>query len=418
MNAPAHRFRYGSTYVDRRVPLPESLFQATAASFDSLLHTARFAADDWAYDLLTVAKAVYLADRHSRRKDTDDHWTRSIDLQIPLAVPEAWDGTPTSALHELLTLLTGDRWTIQLTHGGAANGVDPLFDCPPAEEIALFSGGLDSTSYAAVRSQQCTPDQILFIGYYHNPLKDRVENVLNNVWPEAHYRAVLQDVRKPREYSNRSRGLLYIATAVWVASAHRTDSVTVPENGQLAINPPLTAGRPGACSTHSVHPHTLELINQIIASIGGTVRVSNPFAYRTKGEVCDLARQAGMCPDAFWHTVSCGHPPSNDGAIIRAHCGQCFPCLVRRSSLHHAIGTDGSDYKTSQFWSRNHNDVFALYLWLANPFSFRDLIADVPLPTDVDPTRLFGMLRRGRAELANLFTDVPMSHPLHLDRAA
>ena len=70
------------------------------------------------------------------------------------------------------------------------------------------------------------------------------------------------------EPSSRSRGLLYVAAAVYAAAAHGARTVLVPENAQLAVNLPLSPSRAGACSTRSVHPRTLSLLNNLIAQAG------------------------------------------------------------------------------------------------------------------------------------------------------
>lgn len=67
------------------------------------------------------------------------------------------------------------------------------------------------------------------------------------------------------------------------------ERVSLPENGQLAINPPLTPGRLGALSTRSARPNTITLLNRAISGVGGTVKVTNPLLDRTKGEVCGLS---------------------------------------------------------------------------------------------------------------------------------
>jgi hypothetical protein len=81
--------------------------------------------------------------------------------------------------------------------------------------------------------------------------------------------------------------LLYMATAVAAASAHRLEQVKVPENGQLAINPPLTHSQLGALSTRSVLPWTVDRMNRLINGIGGNVEVVNPLlAYWPMRSAC------------------------------------------------------------------------------------------------------------------------------------
>jgi hypothetical protein len=185
----------------------------------------------------------------------------------------------------------------------------------------------------------------------------------------------------------------------------------VPENGQLAINPALTPGRISACSTRSVHPQTLFLINKIISGVDGNVVVHNPYLALTKGDVCKRAIDANITIDVLQRTVSCGHPTT-----ARAHgnpdyhCGHCFPCLVRRSGLSAALdGTpDPTGYLVdiaaldpSDRAEKNATDLRDLMLWLSHDFTAHDLIADASLPSDVHPDTLMPVLLRGRQEMTD-----------------
>jgi queuosine biosynthesis protein QueC len=217
--------------------------------------------------------------------------------------------------------------------------------------------------------------------------------------------------RQSYEPSARSRGLLFTTTAIFAAAAHGVAEVSVPENGQLALNPPLTASRAGACSTRSVHPQTLHLLNALIESIGGNIRVTNPFEHRTKGEVCAAALEAGLKEAVLWKTVSCGHPPNQRGNGTQANCGYCFPCLIRRSGLRQATGHDQTPYNSGpDAWlSDKHGDDFrAVWQWLQRPFTRRDLVADCALP-NMSAGHLIGWvntIRRGRHELATMLQEL------------
>ncbi|WP_157856244.1 hypothetical protein [Actinacidiphila yeochonensis] len=113
------------------------------------------------------------------------------------------------------------------------------------------------------------------------------------------------------ERSTRSRGFLYAATAVRAAAAEGAPVAHIPENGQLAINPPLSPGRAAACSTRSVHPWTLHLLNQLIAAVAGgsVVQVQNPLVHLTKRQVCQSARNVGLSAADLAASLSCGTPP-------------------------------------------------------------------------------------------------------------
>jgi hypothetical protein len=155
------------------------------------------------------------------------------------------------------------------------------------------------------------------------------------------------------EPSNRSRGLLHAATGVYVAAAHAVRHLAVPENGYMAINLPLTASRTGSLSTRSTHPWTVHLLNDLIDAIGGDVRVINPYLGMTKGEVVGRARDHQATPQFLARTISCGDHPANR-SDPGAHCGYCFPCLVRRSAMLAALGSDPTGYTCSLAGASRH----------------------------------------------------------------
>ncbi|MFI7023745.1 hypothetical protein ACIBMZ_13645 [Micromonospora sp. NPDC049900] len=273
----------------------------------------------WAEDLLHIARAVYLADKLSLRDRADDRWTRQIDLRVQVTHADVWHGHALDLFSSLVGALTADRWRISvrpgappLPHQGRSHYDTSI------EEVALFSGGLDSTAYAAERSLVSAGD-LLLVSYFEPKWKspqDAVFGAIDRSPRRGLSRFVsTQQVRAGRsrlEKSARTRGLLYAATAVFFAATHRVAQVAVPENGQLALNPALTPARVAACSTRSVHPFTLGLLNEVIRQVGGAVEVVNPYLHLTKGEVCRRASDAGLPPTTLTrHTVSCGRASSS-----------------------------------------------------------------------------------------------------------
>ncbi|QDL70764.1 hypothetical protein DNK48_16625 [Streptomyces malaysiensis subsp. malaysiensis] len=93
---------------------------------------------------------------------------------------------------------------------------------------------------------------------------------------------------------------------------------------------------------------TLHHLNRAIFEVaepGSAVRVENPFATFTKGEVCAVARDADLRQQALEASMSCGTPPARRPAgPALAHYGLCFSCLVRRAGLLHAFGDDRTPY--------------------------------------------------------------------------
>ncbi|MFF0234340.1 7-cyano-7-deazaguanine synthase [Micromonospora sp. NPDC005254] len=369
---------------------------------------------DWAQDLLQIARAVYLADKLSLRKGAVDGWTRRIDLSVEVITPSVWSPPTLRLLSRIAETLSADRWTITVLSGGQRWPQQGRTTYADIEEVALFSGGLDSTAWAAERAKVAA-GPLLLVSYFEPQWGSQQDRTLTAIQSAAcrdiEQLKASQQVRLTRslEKSARTRGLLYLATAIYLAAAHGVPQVIVPENGQLAVNPPLTPARAAACSTKSVHPGTLHLLNSLIDGLGGEVAVVNPYLHLTKGDVCRQALDAGLAPATLTHaTISCGRPPRDRPGAEHYHCGTCYPCLVRHSGLLTALGTDSTPYKTD-VWALDDGrdptvDRRALQRWLCQPFSVRDLTTDTPLPDTVDPDPLLRVVERGRTELVQMFT--------------
>ncbi|WP_134731653.1 7-cyano-7-deazaguanine synthase [Amycolatopsis nivea] len=372
-------------------------------------------AETWARDLLQVARAAYLVDKRYVRK-TEDGWSRTVDLVVEVAEPERWGAAQLADLTALLAALTSDTWYVAVT-GGAAYRQWLDYE-ERASEVALFSGGLDSTAYAAQAATEPRAGTLLLMGYDDN-IRARQQEVCRAIGRIQRRpvrlaqigQRVLSGPDGELERSSRTRGLLYMATAVAAASAHRVERIKAPENGQLAINPPLTPNRLACLSTRSVHPWTLELTNRLIRGLGGGVEVINPLLQFTKGEVCSQALHAGLTPDDLARTVSCGDPSSARYAHHgRLNCGHCYPCLVRRSGLLAAAGEDRTDYRVdlaeANARTKTTEHLRALARWLAADFGFRDVVADMPFPRTTPIPLVLPMLHRGRRELAAMVEQV------------
>ncbi|WAP58316.1 7-cyano-7-deazaguanine synthase [Streptomyces sp. S465] len=380
-------------------------------------------APDWADDLQRVARAVFAADRYVSRADGFDRWTRHITLSVPVAHPERWNRA-LPALTAVLGTVTGDLWDVAFRpmHEKSVREGPLTFPTEYAQEVALFSGGLDSLGWAAKRATLPATRALLLITFEERNFEALQEHVYQAVYGLRQRQRRLrrlqqsQTVRTPRgsgikpERTTRSRGLLYAATAVHAAAAEHVRVVHLPENGQLALNPPLSAARAGACSTRSVHPWTLHHLNRVISDVaepGSAISVENPFATLTKGEVCRVAHDAGLPQQVLEATLSCGTPPARrpTGPAL-AHCGLCFPCLVRRSGLLHTFGDDRTPYAADP-WdptlpASKTGTWRALRRWLDTEWGTLDLVADAPLPPDAQPAPLLEVVERGRKELRAL----------------
>ena len=100
-------------------------------------------------DILVLAAHVHAADtRISRASESQDGWTREIRLIVPVSDPDRWTAVAPTFVR-MLNFLTGDRWSIAFRARPrrfvrVAPARPARLIGPPFDDLALFSGGLDS----------------------------------------------------------------------------------------------------------------------------------------------------------------------------------------------------------------------------------------------------------------------------------
>ncbi len=313
-----------------------------------------------ASDFLFFATAVYGADKMAvRAKHAEDRWTRSLNLEIPVLEVERWTAAK-SALEESIGFLTGDLWNFTFVKsnrrpfGRRTNRIKPLKGVASAPTVSLLSGGLDSFA-GAIKFLEDEPRSPLILASHYDGKVSGPKSDQGNVIQALmkHYPRRIQHIRlrvgvgdmgakgdEPAsefETSFRSRSLVFLAVAFAVASAvKKPPQIAIPENGAIALNFPLNPSRRGSCSTRTVHPHFLKLLQVALERIGLTNDIINPFQFLTKGQVNECVSEYPAFSSAYKLTNSCaksGHNFSWENRLASA-CGRCVPCLFRRASLH------------------------------------------------------------------------------------
>jgi len=119
-------------------------------------------------DFLVLAAHVHAADtRISRDSESQDGRMREIRLVVPVSDVVRWSAA-SAIVSRMLDFLTGDRWTISFRprpprFPTVVRTDDNRLINPPYDDLALFSGGLDSLIGAIDSlSRGCTP---LFISH-------------------------------------------------------------------------------------------------------------------------------------------------------------------------------------------------------------------------------------------------------------
>ncbi|MEQ9330211.1 Qat anti-phage system QueC-like protein QatC [Thalassobaculum sp.] len=370
-----------------------------------------------AFDLLTIAMAVTAADTFVDRKASDDGWARVLRLRLPLSHPAPW--LPViPMLEEALRFLSGDLWTIEILPDGPVRPPPQtrghLTNLAGHDCVSLFSGGLDSA--IGVLDLMATHRKPVLVSHSYRGDAER-QVIVDRLLPikVSRFSAVANPLSKlgaPNDVQMRTRsfnflayGALVAATMVECRTLHGPVELFVPENGLIALNPPLTSRRIGALSTRTTHPHFLGSMQRILDAVGIPVRICNPYAAKTKGEMLSSCADQKTLGAAADRTVSCGKWKRK-----RLQCGRCVPCIIRRASFH-AAGMDdntpydpaGTDLAAVLAVEKARDDLLAMIQasrrvpssnmagWLAQTG---------PLPMDrTERDELLDVARRGMAEV-------------------
>ena len=314
---------------------------------------------DKAIDLAILAATVTAADtRISRQTESQDSWTREIDLYVPVEHPALWSAN-TDLIERVLVFLTGDRWRVFFRAREA--GFEALVQRPPElvgaafNSVCLFSGGLDSF-VGAIDLLEAGKNP-LFVSHYwdvstssQKPCAHLIGIVYGDMDPR-HVRARIgfpDDLVQGSEpeKTTRGRSFLFFALAVLAASALDDHTpIYVPENGLISLNVPLDPLRLGAWSTRTTHPFYMARWQELIHGLGIPARLENPYRFKTKGEML-----AGCANNQFLRqhlavTISCSSvTKARWKKLSPGHCGYCTPCLIRRAAVYAAFGHDPTGY--------------------------------------------------------------------------
>lgn len=390
-------------------------------------------------DLLVMASHVHAADtRVSRSANSQDGWTRELRLVVPVSEPDRWT-TAIPVLTRLLNFLTGDRWTVgfrarprQFT--SIIPAAPPVHIAPPFDTIALFSGGLDSLIGAINQLEAgSTP---LLISHAGEGATSAAQNALFDALKAQYPQQAFNRLRLWMSFSKglieesgventtRGRSFLFFALGVFAGSGlEQAFPLQVPENGLIALNIPLDTLRLGALSTRTTHPFYIARWNELLNILGIQGKLENPYWDRTKGEMARNCSNATLLRRLVPISMSCSSPAKGrwQGMSTR-HCGYCLPCLIRRSALRAAYGSQGDTTTYALVNLRAHaldtresegqqvrSFQFAIERLNARPGIAQILIHKPGPLTDESGVRqaaLADVYRRGLGEVAALLTGV------------
>ena len=305
-------------------------------------------------DTAVLAALVHAADtRVSRETESEDSWTRQLHVVVPVSDPALW-ATAAPLLTRMLNFLTGDRWavTFRARPGGFARLVAPR---PPSfsptyDVVSLFSGGADSLIGAINLLQEGrTPLLVSHAGDgATSDAQQQCVSALHQHYTGSTFARLRVWTAFPdglvtgvgTEPTTRGRSFLFIALGVLAATGLAAPfTLAVPENGFIALNVPLDPLRLGSLSTKTTHPFYLACWDELLATLGISGRVENPYAHATKGEMVAACRNVELAQQVLPVSLSCASPAKArwQGRGIE-QCGYCLPCLIRRAALESAWG--------------------------------------------------------------------------------
>ncbi len=375
-------------------------------------------------ELFTLASAIYCLDKVAARRTSTDAWTRTFAIEFPGSM----DGWKSPHLKTAMNFLTGDHWSFSPQ---ARSGILVSHNIQPTPDVVcLFSGGLDSLVGAIELLE--AGRVVRLVAHHETGVAPRRQRVLADALRQhygANRVALSQMFLRPaprrseqqtplpsaNETSTRARSLLFIASGLTVAAAIGSHvPVVIPENGFIGLNVPLSTSRLGSLSTRTTHPYFLAELQSVLAGLSIRNALLNPYRLMTKGEMLRKVQSVGHAHELALLSISCAHP---EAARWRkrpqGNCGYCYPCLIRRASMHEAGWDSSGDYAWDAMndrtlldgESQSGADLRALLHSLARSEGPSDHLRGGPVKPE-DSAAVRALYLRGRSELRTWVRDV------------
>lgn len=301
-------------------------------------------------DFLFISTIIYCIDKLIPRSCSIDNWTRKIDVEIPVNNSYLWNQNR-NTFNKAISFLTGDLWNISFRNLETnlirikKDRYQLSLNESKPEFVSLFSGGLDSLIGAIDLLESKPEAALVFVGHYDpavgGPKSDQklLIKELKKYYGNRTKFVQVKAGQNPagNEGSFRSRSILFLGLGIYVASAiGEKVNLFIPENGNIALNVPLTPSRRSSCSTRTAHPFFLKTINYLLKSIGIKNLIINPYEFKTKGECVAQCKNSELLKYIFTYSVSCAKSHHRRTWIRRSarQCGRCMPCIYRRAALH------------------------------------------------------------------------------------
>lgn len=309
-------------------------------------------------DLLDVAAYVYAADQLVSRggpaaRGLGSDWRRDFRFIIPVREPGRWSSPEVrDSLERLLGFMSDDNMRFEFVGSRDPPPLDSYFNLgddqkeeQAADDVLLFSGGLDSLAGAVERLSSQTSRLLLVSHQSSTKIAKRQRDLATELALRFSNRVLHVPVRanligiEATESTQRTRSFLFGALAAVVARITGSDHVRLFENGIVSLNLPIATQVVGTAATRTTHPRVVRDLSDFLSTLlDQDMAVDNAFLWKTKTEVAGLLRESGHA-DLARHTVSCSRV--HWMTRLHTHCGRCSQCLDRRfGALAAGLGED------------------------------------------------------------------------------
>ncbi|MGA7385670.1 MAG: 7-cyano-7-deazaguanine synthase [Methylocella sp.] len=221
-----------------------------------------------------------------------------------------------------------------------------------ADEVVLFSGGLDSLA-GAIEELSAGAKNIALVSHRSSSKlfdhqKQLVAELRQRFPKRVMHIPVLVTRQEPlrvQEHTQRSRSFLYTVLACVVARLFGNTRIRFFENGVVSINLPISEQVLGARATRTTHPLALERFREFLsAAVSRPMEVENPFIWHSKAEVIRSIINRG-CGPLIKQTISCTR--TYDITKLHSHCGCCSQCLDRRFAV---VAADAAEHDLEEMY--------------------------------------------------------------------
>lgn len=304
-------------------------------------------------DLLEIAGYIFAADRYCSRgsnlANELHRWSREFDFHFKVRDLEFWRKEEIQKLlNDALKFMTGDhnyKFTFYKAEPDFPTSLfdneDFIPDHPENCKIVLFSGGIDSLA-GVIELINETDSEIWLASHQSGSTKiKRTQRKLFEAIEEKypgrckHYKYQCGlSVDTSNDESQRTRPLLYMATAFTLARAYKQNEITVYENGITSINLPETQDLMNGRASRTTHPKTIVLLEKLFRKIADEpFHIHHPYLLKTKTEVVEFLKKYDAL-DLLNSSVSCSGTRKNMSDFT--HCGECGQCIDRRFAVYAA----------------------------------------------------------------------------------